>query len=180
MGAKWQKFTVMLPKTLTDAKEKLALGQDIIKHIVHRTRSGDDNRGNSFHKYSKSYKRSFAYKVSHKGGNVNLTQSGDMLQDIEVLSVSKDKITIGFENGTLSNDKADGHITGWQGRSDVKRQFLGFEGSEQKAILNGLIKKHDKGITQEQLKALAYMTGKDINKSKVLKLPIDGVDENDY
>ena len=172
MGAKWQKFTVMLPKTVSDPKEKLALGEDIIKYIRERTRDGKNNAGSSFPKYSKSYRRSLDFKIARKSGSVNLTQSGDMLQDIEVLSVSKDKLVIGFENGSLSNDKADGHITGWQGRSDVKRPFLGFEGSE-KSKLNSLIKKHETGISEEQLKALVYMGGKDIKKSKALPLLLD-------
>lgn len=176
MGAKWQRFTVDIPKTIKDSREKLALGEDIIKYIRERTRDGRDNRGGSFPKYSKSYKNSFEYKVAHKSGNVNLTQTGDMLQDIEVLSIYKDKIIIGFENGTLSNDKADGHITGWQGRSKVKRPFLGFEGGE-KSVLNKLIKKHDKGITKEELKALAYMSGKDIKKSSPFSLSPDDSEE---
>ena len=172
MGAKWQRFTVMLPKDIKDPKEKLALGEDIIKYIRERTRGGKDNAGGNFPKYSKSYRNSLDYKIAHKSGNVNLTQTGDMLQDIEVLSVSRDKMIIGFENGSISNDKADGHITGWQGRSDVKRPFLGFEGRE-KRVLEGLIRKHETGVTQEQLKALVYMGGKDIKKTNPLQLLLD-------
>lgn len=172
MGAKWQRFTVEIPKTITDPKEKLALGEDIIKYIRDRTRRAKDNSGANFPRYSKEYRKSFAFKVAHKSGDVNLTQTGDMLQDIEVLSISRDKMIIGFENGTLSNDIADGHITGWQGASKVKRPFLGFEGNE-KYALSKIIKKHDKGITEDQLKALTYMAGKDIKKTAVLPLPVD-------
>ena len=172
MGAKWQKFVVILPKTIRGSEEKLALGEDIIKYIRDRTRGAKDNSGKNFPKYSKSYLNSFAYKVSHKTGRVNLTQTGDMLQDIEVLSVARDKLTIGFQNGTESNDKADGHITGWQGRSEVKRPFLGFEGSEKRA-LNNLIKKHETGISENMLKALVFMGGKDIKKTEALQLLTD-------
>lgn len=172
MGAKWQRFTVMLPKTVNDPKEKLALGEDIIKYIRERTRDGKNSSGGNFPKYSKSYRNSLDYKIAHKSGSVNLTQTGDMLQDIEVLSISRDKMIIGFQNGSLSNDKADGHITGWQGRSDVKRPFLGFEGGE-KRVLDRLIKKHETGISEEQLKALVYMGGKDIKKTKPLQLLLD-------
>lgn len=172
MGADWQRFTVNIPKTITDQKERLALGEDIIKYIRERTRSSKDNRGRSFPRYSKAYRKSFAFKVAHKSGTVNLTQTGDMLQDIEILSVSKDKMVIGFEKGSLSNDKADGHITGWQGRSDTKRPFLGFEGKE-KAVLNRLIKEHEKGFTEEQIKAFAFMSGRDIKKSKPIQLLLD-------
>jgi hypothetical protein len=172
MGANWQRFTVLLPSTVSDPKEKLALGEDIIKYIRERTRSSKDNKGKDFPKYSKEYRRSLDFKIARKSGTVNLTQTGDMLQDIEVLSMSKDKIVIGFEKGSESNDKADGHITGWQGRSDVRRPFLGFEGSE-KAKLKSMIKKHETGISEDQLKALVYMGGKDIKKSKVLPLLLD-------
>lgn len=165
MGADWQKFDVELPKTFKDNEDKLAVGEDIINYIRKRTESGLNNRGNAFPKYSKDYMKSLDFKIAGKNSKVNLKQTGDMLSDIEVLSIKGNKLTIGFERGSLSNDKADGHITGWQGRSKVKRPFLDFEGSEVKK-LNAIIKKHEDTLLKddESLKAIAWLSAKDIKK----------------
>jgi hypothetical protein len=166
MGADWQRIEIAIPKGLPET-EKLALGEDIIEYMRKRTESGKDNRGGSFPKYSKEYMKSLDFKIAGKGSKVNLTQTGDMLADIEVLDIKNDKLVIGFEKGSLNNDKADGHITGWQGRSDTKRPFLGFEGSE-KDKLKGIIKKHEKAIDRDSiaLKALAWLSGRDVKRGK--------------
>jgi len=167
MGASWQRFSVEIPKTIKKTSDKLALGEEIIEHIRKRTESGKNNRGSSFPSYSKDYMKSLDFKISGKSSKVNLTQTGDMLADIEVLSIRGDKILIGFENGSESNDKADGHITGWQGRSKTKRPFLGFEGKEVKN-LESIIKKHEKsavGERDESLKYFAWLSAR--KKSKI-------------
>jgi hypothetical protein len=166
MGADWQRIEVAIPKGLPET-EKLALGEDIIEYMRKRTESGKDNRGDFFPEYSKEYMKSLEFKIAGKNSKVNLMQTGDMLADIEVLEMKNDKLVIGFEKGSLNNDKADGHITGWQGRSDTKRPFLGFEGSE-KNKLNGIIRKHVKAIDRDSiaLKALAWLSGRDIKRGK--------------
>jgi hypothetical protein len=106
MGADWQRIEIAIPKEITET-EKLALGEDIIEYMRKRTESGKDNRGGSFPKYSKEYMKSLDFKIAGKNSKVNLMQTGDMLADIEVLEIKKDKLVIGFEKGSLSNDKAD-------------------------------------------------------------------------
>jgi hypothetical protein len=168
MGAKWQKFEVLLPETFRSAKDKLAVGEDLIEYMRRRTEKGLDKEGDRFPGYSKSYKNSLDFAIAGKSpGKVNLTQTGDMLSDIEVLSIKGDRLLIGFERGSLSNDKADGHITGWQGRSKTKREFLGFEGSETKAMKD-IIKKHEKELEKDSktLRALAWLSGKDLKRGK--------------
>lgn len=97
-----------------------------------RTLGGHDCTGKKFPPYSKEYIKSMEFKIARKSkGNVNLKQTGDMLADIEILKDTDGKLTIGFEKDTLSNDKADGHITGNVG---VKRDFLGFEGKEKRTL----------------------------------------------
>lgn len=168
MGAKWQKIEVLLPETFRSAKDKLAVGEDLIEHMRKRTEKGLDKDGDRFPGYSKSYKNSLDFAIAGKSpGKVNLTQTGDMLSDIEVLSIRGDKLLIGFKNGTLSNDKADGHITGWQGRSKTKREFLGFEGGERK-VMKEIIKKHEKEVIKDEkaLRALAWLSGRDLKRGK--------------
>jgi hypothetical protein len=167
MGAKWQRIEVILPDTFKSAKDKLAVGEDLIEHMRIRTEKGKDKEGDSFPGYSKSYKNSLDFAIAGKTNKVNLTQTGDMLADMEVLSIRGDKLLLGFRNGSLSNDKADGHITGWQGRSKTKREFLGFEGSEKK-VMKEIIKKHEKAIIKDSksLIALAWLSAKDLKRGK--------------
>jgi hypothetical protein len=167
MGADWQKFDIILPKSIKTNEEKLALGEDIIEYMRKRTESGKNNAGGRFPRYSKEYMQSLDFKIAGKSSSVDLTQTGDMLADISVLDIKDNKLVIGFERGSLSNDKADGHITGWQGRSKVKRPFLGFVGDE-KNKLNSIIKKHEKPVKEDSfaLKALAWISGKDLKRGK--------------
>jgi hypothetical protein len=162
----WQKIEIAIPKGLPET-EKLALGEDIIEYMRKRTESGKDNSGGSFPKYSPEYMASLDFKIAGKSSKVNLTQTGDMLADIEVLDIKNDRLVIGFEKGSLSNDKADGHIRGWNGRSK-ERPFLGFEGESEKGKLKSIIKKHEKAIDRDSiaLKALAWLSGRDVKRGK--------------
>jgi hypothetical protein len=166
MVADWQKIEIDIPKDISE-REKLSLGEDIIEYMRKRTESGKDNSGGSFPKYSKEYMKSLDFRIAGKSSRVNLKQTGDMLSDIEVLDIKNDKIVIGFERGSISNDKADGHITGWQGRSDTKRPFLGFVGGE-KEKLKSIIRKHEKPIDRDSiaLKALAWLSSRDVKRGK--------------
>jgi hypothetical protein len=168
MGADWQRFEVEIPSGLSET-ERLALGEDIIEYMRKRTEGGKDSEGKPFPKYSKEYIKSLDFKIAGKSpGKINLTQTGEMLADIQVLDIKKDKLVIGFEKGSLSNDKADGHITGWQGRSDVKRDFLGFDSSSEKEKLKSIIRKHEKSIDRDSLalKALTWLSMRDIKRGK--------------
>lgn len=168
MGAKWQKIEVLLPDTFRSAKDKLAVGEELIEHMRKRTEDGFDKEHGRFPGYSKAYKNSLEFAIAGKSPRpVNLTQTGDMLSDIEVLSIRGNRLLIGFERGSLSNDKADGHITGWQGRSKTKREFLGFEGSE-KTVMKEIIKKHEKEVVKDEktLRAIAWLSAKDLKRGK--------------
>ena len=169
MGAKWQRFDVLIPKTIKSTKDKLALGEHIVEYIRQRTEKGKDNEGGRFPKYSKAYAESLDFRIAGKSrGKPDLKLTGDMLADLEVLSIKGDKLLIGYKNGTISNAKADGHQTGWQGeRPNAARPFLGFEGSE-KAKLKSIIKEHVAAVKDDDtsLRAYAYLSAKDI-KTKV-------------
>ena len=159
MGADWQYFDIKVPKELSE-EDKLALSEDVIEYIRKRTEANKDNKGKKFPKYSKGYVKSLDFKIARKSeGNVNLTQTGDMLADIETLKIKEGEIRIGFERGSESNAKADGHITGWQGRSETKRPFLGFDSESEKKALADIIKKHVKSDLSDkaELKALAWL-----------------------
>lgn len=165
MGAKWQRFDVVLPKTIKSTKDKLALGEKIVEYIRQRTEKKTANDGSRFPNYSKKYAESLDFRIAGKSkNNPNLRLTGDMLADLEVLSIKGDKLLIGYKNGTKSNAKADGHQTGWQGeRPNAARPFLGFEGSE-KRKLKEMIKDYEKDVLagETSQRAYAYISARDL------------------
>ena len=162
MGYKNQYYDFNVPKSLSE-EEKLALSEDVIEYIRKRTEKCKDVTGTKFKSYSPEYINSLDFKIAGKSkGKVNLTQTGDMLADIETLDIKENKIRIGYEKGTLSDKKADGNanVNG--------RPFLGFEGGEKEA-LKKIIKKHVKSelTGKDELKALAWLDTKYAKKKGV-------------
>lgn len=140
MGAKHQFIELELPPGYTGAvKEAIAL--EIIDTIVRRTKKGVDKDGDSFPGYSKEYVESIDFKSAGKSkGDVNLTLSGDLLDELALLSISGRKLKIGYERGSEANAKADGNIRGTYGQSSPirgkARDFLGLTDDELEKILS--------------------------------------------
>jgi phage gpG-like protein len=137
---KHQFIDVKLPNGYSD-DIKEAIAAEIISVIRKRTLKNKDKDGESFPSYSKEYVKSVDFKAAGKSkGDINLTLSGDMLASIELLEKKKNKVVIGFEEGTVQNAKADGNIRGTYGRpSPIKgkaRPFLGISDDELEKILN--------------------------------------------
>lgn len=65
------------------------------ERIVRRTRAGQSSDGDAFRPYSTAYAER---KAKELGGTKtpNLTASGAMLNDIAILSVTDDEVTLGF------------------------------------------------------------------------------------
>lgn len=81
--------------------------------------------------YSDSYADSEDFKIYGKSkGDVNMTQSGDMLGLLTILNQSSTKLTIGWDD-SLQAKKAHGHVTGNVG---VKRDFLGLSSGDVEKI----------------------------------------------
>lgn len=106
------------------------VGQAIIDKIRSRTEH-HEYLNNAKQKYSESYADSTAFKAYGKSkSDVNLTQTGDMLGLMDIISESSDKIVIGW-NDSLQSNKAHGHITGNVG---AKRNFFGLPADDLKSI----------------------------------------------
>lgn len=140
--AEQQKFTAKIPKKYSE-EERVAIGLEIIDFIIDRTQKGKDKKGKDFSgpagKYSKSYMKSFDYKMAGKGKKVNLTLSGEMLNALTILETAEGEITIGIpEDDDFNNAKAEGNIKGTYGKSKPipgkKRDFLGISSDDLKAI----------------------------------------------
>ena len=114
----WQKVRIDIPDRFGPADREM-IAAEIIEFIVERTRFEGRNKNNRpFTRYSKEYAK--AKGVSRS--DVDLTVSGEMLDELDIISHRKGSILIGYENGTESNDKAT-----WAKASDngPVRDFLG-------------------------------------------------------
>jgi hypothetical protein len=138
----WQRVKIEIPDNL-GPKDRESLGFAILEHIRERTQSGTGlnsagNRLKDFPAYSKGYMKSLDFKIAGKSSKVDLTLSGDMLDAMDLLKHKKGELTIGFENGSVDNAKAEGNILGSYGGSPNARKarnFLGVTRSELKAIV---------------------------------------------
>lgn len=139
MPAKWQKVNITIPDHL-GPDEREAVAAEVLDFIRERTQKKNKDKNNKdLPAYSKEYVKSLDFKIAGKSkGNVNLTLSGDMLGAMGLLSHKRGKITIGFENGTPENARADGNIRGTYGQSKPvapPRDFLGIAPEDLQKIL---------------------------------------------
>lgn len=115
------KLRLTIPRDFSSTEREL-VGRLVIEFIEDRTAKGLDINNRAFPAYSKDYIGSLDFKISGKTRKVNLSQTGDTLASIELLSHGPGSITIGYDAGSFENDKAV-----WLQRSDngVSRKFLG-------------------------------------------------------
>lgn len=133
MAAKWRRINVDIPTDLTP-RQRREVANEIIQFIQERTTSGVDKRNNKFKRYTAAY----AKRTGVSRSDVDLFLSGDMLDDIELLSHKRGELRIGFDRGSESNSKADGNISGSYGRTPNKskaRDFLGIFKKDVKDIV---------------------------------------------
>lgn len=127
------KFVINVPTDFTET-ERDFVSELVIEHIQKRTDNHKDINGKQFTKYSKEYTSSRDFKLAGKSaGDVNLRQTGDTMDLIEVLSSTPGRITIGYEKGSEENDKAQ-----WLQASDngPSRKFLGIKNKDLKIIID--------------------------------------------
>ena len=167
----WMKTKIKIPKKYNpDEREAIAL--DILEKIIERTQKGIDKEGNKFPGYSKAYKESLNFKIGGKSSKVDLTLSGDMLADMRLLSHKAGELTIGFENGTESNGKAEGNIRGTYGQktpiAGKARDFLGVQKKELGEVLE-LYPIKDKVARKERVELIKdILAGADEITAKVI------------
>lgn len=134
-----QKVFIDIPTDLKPA-QRIELADLVIEHIFDRTQRGLDKDGKRFPGYSKEYVASLDFKVAGKSrGDVNLKLSGDMLAAIKLLNHSNGRISVGFDAGTVENDKAEGNIKGTYGQktpiAGKQRDFLGIQASKLRELV---------------------------------------------
>lgn len=142
----------------TDFKREFGLR--VIDAIITRTQDKnlDKNNNKLFKPYADSYINSDAFKVYGKTKNdINMTLTGEMLNSMDVVKISRSSIDIGFISKT-QNDKAHGHING------IKRRFG--QTKKKKGSIKLVIRDFF-GLTQDAQIKILKSTMKDFNGNSV-------------
>lgn len=174
--ANYKNFKIKVPKNLPQ-KVKEAIAQEVIDEVIKRTQIDNTNKnGRSFPGYSKEYKESFDFQFK-RGGGVNLTLSGEMLESMEVVNVEDNgEITIGYDNAESDlQGKVEGNCKGSYGQSTGSylkaRNFLGIESDRLKKIIDKY-KQAPEAVADRRADIINSVT------SLALKLkPLEGFDE---
>jgi len=167
----WQKVKVPIPRRFGPT-ERQAIAQEVIDFIVERTKSGKNIKGGAFPGYSASYKGSLDFKIAGKGGTVDLTLSGEMLDSIQLLAHKSGEIEVGFDRSDKElNGKAEGNQTGSYGTGKAKkskaRPFLGITGKDLKVILDKYPSSREDSLTRATDELAAALAAGDL---------VDGID----
>jgi len=126
--------------TLTNDSFRREFGRRVIDRMVERTQDERvDKNGNRLKPYSAAYAESLAGQVygKRKGEIADLTASGQMLANLEVIATPARSVVIGFTSQE-QNDKAHGHVFG--GGHLPVRDFFGLPKDEQVEILKSTLK----------------------------------------
>ena len=137
----WQRVKVEIPRDYTPT-EREDFGVLVADYIRDRTAKGRGVLNGvpyKFKGYSPGYVASLDFKIAGKSkSKPDLVLSGDMLTDLDVQRTKPGEVIVGFENGSESNDKAEGNILGSYGRSPdtgPRRSFLELTGKEIGALV---------------------------------------------
>ncbi len=116
-----------IPRDLSPQQREL-LAQKIVQKIKDRTREGFSATGRPFKGYSKKYKESLDFKIAGKSDQVDLSLTGDMVADLDVLSINNRYIVVGYDMDYPDIGKVHGNVTGEYGNDKPvtsKRDFIG-------------------------------------------------------
>lgn len=137
----WQKTKIIIPKGFGPL-ERQAIAQDVIDFIINRSRNkGLDKNNERFKPYSQSYKESLNFKIAGKSSKVDLTLSGEMLDELRLINQKSGELVVGYDKGNQElNGKVEGNRLGTYGtgRPDSKkaRDFLGIHPDDLRKILD--------------------------------------------
>lgn len=167
-------FRSKLKLAIFDPAIRRAYGMKVIDSIFDRTKKQKiDKHGKSMGKYTKGYANSLFGQVYGKraGARVNLYASGEMLSSMIAKESQKTKVTIELLDQE-QNDKAHGHINGYQNRDPRKRRdFLGLPKKEEEKILKDILQNRGQALSLNLL-AASFAT-----QTQVSQKPVDDVNK---
>lgn len=152
MANKWTRVKIKLPKTIKP-KERVAIADVVLSHIVTRTLNGDDKNNKKFKNYTKDYADFKGVDVA----DVDLTLDGEMLEELELVSHKAGEITIGYSDPSDElAGKVEGNRSGFYGNSKKKkaRDYLGIT-KEDLDLLIDSYSGDSEPVSDEELDALA-------------------------
>lgn len=121
--------SIPIPTSLTEA-QKEEVGKRIVDEIRDRTGRGIDKNGRSFPKYSKEY---------DKSGTPDLHLTGDMLADLDVLTITGSSVVVGYDVGHPDAGQVEGNTIGSYGQPSANpkkaRDFIGLPKKVLKIII---------------------------------------------
>lgn len=133
------KREIIIPKGYS-AEEREQIGEELVAYLVERTKSGKGMDGRSFPKYSEAYTKSLAFRQAGKSKKkIDLTLSGEMLDEVALLKNSPGKLIYGYDDDSTQAGKAEGNILGTYGTDtedeSKARDFLAVSKAEVDKIL---------------------------------------------
>lgn len=160
--AKWQRVRVNIPKGYTPV-ERVAIANAIVEFSIKRSKSGKDVNGDPFPKYTKEYINSKNFDIAGKSkASVNLSLTGEMLNEQDLLSHKNGSLLIGYESGDEINGKVEGNRIGSYGKKganpDDARDFLGISSNDLDKILSKFPKKTERQREDTKRKAIDIVT----------------------
>ena len=143
-------------------KERVKIADAILTHIVGRTMAGYDKNNDKFAKYTKKYADIKGVGVS----DVDLILSGEMITELKVLNITPSGVEIGYKGSKDLIGKVEGNILGTYGQPDPipgkARDFLGVLKDDVEVIIDSYLAEDLKGITSDELDAIAREAAKEI------------------
>ena len=152
MANEWTRVKIKLPKTIKP-RERVAIAEVLLTHIVTRTLNGEDKNNKKFKNYTEKYADLKGVDVS----DVDLTLDGEMLEALELVSHKSGEITIGYKDPSEElAGKVEGNRSGFYGNSKKKksRDFLGITQSDLSLLL-GAYEDSGEPVSDEDLEAFA-------------------------
>jgi len=154
MANKWTQVKIKLPKTIKP-KERVALADVLLTHIVTRTLNGEDKNNKKFKNYTEKYADIKGVDIS----DVDLTLDGEMLEALELVSHKSGEITIGYKDPSDElAGKVEGNRRGTYGQSKPisgkARDFLGITQDDLNLIIDAY-EVEGEPISDEELTAFA-------------------------
>lgn len=115
---------ITIPSGLSEAARN-ELGLRIVTEVRARTKRGVDANGRAFKGYSKEY---------DKTGTVNLSQTGDMLAELDIISIGSDSILIGYDTSHELAEQVEGNTLGTFGQQTSTGKGRNFIGLPDKVV----------------------------------------------
>lgn len=144
MANKYTREKILLPKSIRP-KDRVKIANIILEHIVSRTVSGLDRNNKKFPNYQIDY----ANKKGVGKSDVDLVLSGEMLEELALVSHKSGEIVIGYKNPSDElAGKVEGNRIGSYGREPNKskaRDFLGIPKDELDILISAIQEDVDLG-----------------------------------